>query len=186
MEYQVIKSRRRTIGMEMSDRGLIVRTPLFCTSHQIEKFVNDHEAWIKKHEKKLENRKEYISNLSPITESEIKKLRKDAKIYIPDRVKYYSEIMGLKYNEVSIKFLKSRWGSCSAKKNLNFNLLLMLTPKEVIDSVVVHELAHLKEMNHKDSFYKLVLKHCPNYYEYDKWLRKNGQEILLRAKKGME
>ncbi|HAG68814.1 MAG TPA: metal-dependent hydrolase, partial [Lachnospiraceae bacterium] len=67
------------------------------------------------------------------------------------------------------------------KGNLNFNCLLMLTPQEVIDSVVVHELCHRKEMNHSARFYEEVLKVFPQYNVWDRWLKENGPGILLRG-----
>jgi predicted metal-dependent hydrolase len=72
---------------------------------------------------------------------------------------------------------KSRWGSCSGKGNLNFNCLLMRTPDEIIDYVVVHELCHLKEMNHSPRFWAEVEKIFPDYKERRKWLKDHGNEI---------
>ena len=90
-------------------------------------------------------------------------------------------MIGVTYKRITIRKQKSRWGSCSAKGNLNFNCLLMLTPPEVIDSVVVHELCHRKEMNHSQRFYEEVLRVFPEYKQWDRWLKKNGTAILLRA-----
>lgn len=73
-----------------------------------------------------------------------------------------------------------KWGSCSSKGNLNFNCLLMLTPQKVIDSVVVHELCHRKEMNHSDKFYAEVLRVFPEYWTWDKWLKDNGDMLMKR------
>ena len=100
--------------------------------------------------------------------------------YIPERVAYYAPIAGVSYGRITIRNQKSRWGSCSAKGNLNFNCLLMLTPPEVIDSVVVHELCHRKEMNHSRRFYDEVLRVYPDYHIWNKWLKENGAAIMRR------
>jgi predicted metal-dependent hydrolase len=99
-------------------------------------------------------------------------LREKANEYIPHRVYEFSRKYGFDYNKVSIKNLTSRWGSCSNKKNLSFNLKLMYFKHEVIDYVVVHELCHLKEMNHSNKFWELVEKIIPNHKEYRKTLNK--------------
>ena len=80
-------------------------------------------------------------------------------------VKYYAPLLGVTYGRITIRNQRSRCGSCSGKKNLKFNCLLKLTPSEVIDSVIVHELAHLKEMNHSDRFYAEVLRVFPDYWK---------------------
>ncbi len=116
--------------------------------------------------------------MDQLFEADIKALAKKAKDYIPKRAAMYAETMGVSYGRISIRCQKTRWGSCSNKGNLNFNCLLMLTPPEVIDSVVVHELCHRKEMNHSDKFYAEVLRVFPNYWECDKWLKENG-DILM-------
>ena len=83
-----------------------------------------------------------------------KKLASKALDYIPGRVKYYADIIGVTYGKITIRNQKTRWGSCSSKGNLNFNCLLMLMPPEVIDYVVVHELCHRKQMNHSKAFWR--------------------------------
>lgn len=102
-----------------------------------------------------------------------------AKDIIPDRVEIHAKEMGLDYNQVRIKTLKTRWGSCSSLKNLNFNWVLMMTPIHVLDYVVIHELAHLVHMNHSKSFWDLVEQYCPDYREHKKWL--NDHVALLHV-----
>ena len=93
-------------------------------------------------------------------------LRNQAEIYIPARVNYFADKNGFKFNKISIKDLKTRWGSCSSKRNLSFNYKLMHFDKKVIDYVVVHELCHLKELNHSKKFWELVEEIMPNYKIY--------------------
>lgn len=90
-------------------------------------------------------------------------LKKKAKSYIPLRTAELSKKMGTSYKKITIKTLKARWGSCSRAKNLNFNWRLLLKPPEVVDYVIIHELAHTVHLNHSHKFYALVQKYCPNY-----------------------
>ena len=85
--------------------------------------------------------------------------------------------MGVTYGRISIREQKTRWGSCSNKGNLNFNWRLILAPEEVLDYVVVHELAHRREMNHSKAFYAVVESMLPDYRRAQKWLRDNGQSL---------
>lgn len=108
------------------------------------------------------------------------KLIKDAKVYIPNRVEYYSKIIGVCYNRITIRKQRTRWGSCSSDGNLNFNCLLMLMPHEVIDYVVVHELCHRKHMNHSKAFWAEVEKVLPDYKKQVEWLKTDGSVIINR------
>ena len=93
---------------------------------------------------------------------------------IPPKVEHFAKIIGVDYGTITIRMQKSRWGSCSAKGNLNFNCLLMKTPDEVIDYVVVHELCHRKEMNHSPRFWAEVEKIIPDYKKRRSWLKTNS------------
>ena len=77
---------------------------------------------------------------------------------------------------ITIREQKTRWGSCSAKGNLNFNWKLVLMPPEILDYVVVHELAHRLQMNHSAAFWAEVGKILPDYRERRQWLKVNGQK----------
>lgn len=90
-------------------------------------------------------------------------LRKEANYYIPRRALEISRHLGFEYSGLSIRNQKTRWGSCSGRRNLSFNLKLICFPKDVIDYVIVHELCHLKEMNHSARFWALVEKYIPDY-----------------------
>lgn len=88
--------------------------------------------------------------------------------------------MGVSFHKISLRSQKSRWGSCSSKRTLSFNFCLVAAPQEVLEYVVVHELAHLVHRNHSKSFWALVQKHCQNYKQHRKWLNKNG--LLLKRR----
>mgnify|MGYP003303594946 CR=1 FL=1 len=89
----------------------------------------------------------------------------------------------IKYNKITIRCQHTRWGSCSSKGNLNFNCLLVLLPDEIIDSIVVHELCHIKQMNHSARFYAEIDKVFPNYKQCHLWLKQNGGMYLNRIPK---
>jgi len=181
MEYTVIRSKRKTISLELRPDGLLVRAPRFATKWQIDRFVKDHELWIEKHQEKLEERQRALKDVDRLSDEDLKELAKKAKEVIPERVAHYAPLVGVTYGRITIRNQKTRWGSCSAKGNLNFNCLLMLTPPEVIDSVVVHELCHRLQMNHSDWFYREVRRVYPEYDKWNRWLKKNGRSILDRA-----
>lgn len=92
---------------------------------------------------------------------------------IHDRLQHFNQHYGFHYNQVTFRNQKTRWGSCSSQKNLNFNWRLAMAPIEVIDYVVVHELCHLKEMNHSPRFWARVEEAAPHHTKAKKWLRKN-------------
>lgn len=113
---------------------------------------------------------------------EQKEIIKQAKKIIIPRVEYYSKIMDMSYNRIAIRLQKTRWGSCSELNNLNFNSLLILMPVDVMDSVIIHELAHLKYMNHQNEFWNIVYKYFPKekYKKCRQYLNKEGKEIIKR------
>ncbi len=115
-----------------------------------------------------------------IDEKKISELTIKAKKYFPGRVEYFSQKLDVSYGHVTIRHQKTRWGSCSTRGNLNFNCLLMLTPKYVQDYVIVHELAHRKAMNHSSDFWEIVESVIPDYKKAKRWLRENGVELIQR------
>lgn len=106
--------------------------------------------------------------------------RMQATKLIKERAEKLSTQLGLTCNELVIRGQKTRWGSCSRKRNLSFNWKLMMAPELVIDYVIIHELSHLKEMNHSKKFWEIVAKHCPRWREHRKWLKEH--EVQLAAK----
>lgn len=107
------------------------------------------------------------------------KLKRDFKIQIKTTVSYFSEKMNLEYNQIRIKSQSTRWGSCSSQKNLNFNWKLIMAPNEVLSYVVIHELAHLKYLDHSQHFWLFVEKFDPDYRSHRKWLKTHQNELIL-------
>ncbi len=104
--------------------------------------------------------------------------REQARGIITARVKYWAAALGLEYRRVFIKNQSTLWGSCSLKKNLNFNWRLASMPPEALDYVVIHELCHLREMNHSKDFWALVQASCPDYAARRRWLRDNCAALI--------
>jgi len=178
---EIIRSNRKTIGLEVKTDGrVIVRAPSRLPAADIRKFVADHEEWIQKHLEIVKKHKEKPAPPDKLSMEEIRELAEKALKVIPGRVEYFAEKVGVTYGRITIRNQKSRWGSCSAKGNLNFNCLLMLMPPEVLDCVVVHELCHRKEMNHSKRFYEEVLRVYPDYRKWEKWLKENGGRLMRR------
>lgn len=181
---EVIRSKRKTLAIEIRpDMRVVVRAPEKIPQNEIMKFVEEKQNWIKKHLVQMYFKAEEIKKQKKepaLTNADIEKLCQKALSVIPDKVKYYAKIMGVTYGRITIRNQKTRWGSCSSKGNLNFNCLLMLMPDKVLDYVVVHELCHLKQMNHSKKFWMEVERYMPDYQNYKKWLNENGGALIER------
>ncbi|HEY7982633.1 MAG TPA: SprT family zinc-dependent metalloprotease [Ktedonobacterales bacterium] len=105
--------------------------------------------------------------------------RRQAETVFAERLARHNQVYQYRYARVTIKAQKSRWGSCSRQGNLNFNWRLLLAPLAVLDYVVIHELCHLREMNHSPRFWQLVAVACPDYATHRRWLRTHGQQLDL-------
>ena len=183
MNYRIKRSNRRSIALELTPEGLLVRAPHRATEAEIEQVITKHRRWIDTHMQRLARQREQAQQDGPLSDEDIRALTDQARDYIPRRVAHYAPLIGIdpsKIGRVTIRSQKTRWGSCSAKGNLNFNCLLVLLSDDVIDSVVVHELCHRKQMNHSAAFYKEVERVFPEYKKCDKWLKKNGSVYLGR------
>lgn len=178
--YKVLRSRRRTISIEVNrDLEVIVRAPRWVAKRDIRYFVDEKEGWIRKTIARLERERELQKDQPDerLTQDELNDLVRKAREVIPKRVEYYAQLIGVTYGRITIRHQKTRWGSCSARGNLNFNCLLMLAPPEVLDAIVVHELCHRKEMNHSERFYREVHRIYPDYDKWNRWLKDHGQQL---------
>ena len=174
--YELIRSNRKSLAMQVkADGSVIVRAPLRIAERRIEIFVADHWEWVEKQKQRISRQRE---NARRITGEERQEGFQKAKEIIPRRTAYFAARMGVSYGRITIREQKTRWGSCSSKKNLNFNWKLLLAPPEVLDYVVVHELCHLKQMNHSRAFWAEVAAILPDYKERKKWLREHGADLM--------
>ena len=180
ISYRVIRSSRRTISVQIVPGGeVLVRCPRRMSNADIRKFVESKSGWIEKHLEK----QTAAARLPVFTDEQMQTLARQAQQTIPERVAHFAPLVGVTYGRITIRSQHTLWGSCSSKGNLNFNCLLMLTPPEVLDYVVVHELCHRKEMNHSARFWAEVERVLPDYQIQRKWLRENGAVLISRLEK---
>ena len=184
-KYTIIKSLRKSCSITVERDGTVtIRAPFFMSEKKINKIIEERKEWIEKAQKKIANRAERLNSLTPITSDEIDSLKAGAKPIIEEKVRLFADKIGVEYGNITIRSQRTRYGSCTAKGNLNFNCLIMLMPEEIIDYVIVHELCHIKEMNHSHRFWKAVEDILPDYKERRKWLKLNGNIFIERMVKG--
>ena len=169
MDYEIIYSKRKTLCLQIKRDGrVIIRCPYRTSKERIESFYNSHLEWVQRKVEATKNRMVLINELS---DTDIEDLKSKAWEYIPNRVDYFASIMGVTPANVSINRAKTRFGSCNSKKRLNFSCNVMRYPIEAIDYVIVHELAHIKELNHSKRFWAIVESILPDYKERQKILK---------------
>ena len=175
VSYGLIRARRKTMALKVSGDGTVtVRIPYGVRPEEADRFVEAHVDWIRK---RIAECRERAAARPAYTDREREAGKRLAKELLLKKCRYFAERMGVSYGTVTVREQKTRWGSCSAKGNLNFNWKLVLMPPGVLDYVVVHELAHRREMNHSAAFWKVVATWMPDYKKYRKWLRDNGNQF---------
>ena len=177
LAYTLVRSSRKTISLQLApDGSLTVRAPARMPDAEIRKFVDSKRGWIESHRARLPDK----TDVPRLSMEELYALADQALNALPARAAHFAPLVGVTYGRITIRNQRSRWGSCSAQGNLNFNCLLMLCPPEVQDYVVVHELCHRKEMNHSPKFWAEVERVMPDYKIRLKWLKDNGTAIMSR------
>jgi len=170
ISYKVKKSKRakRMILSISREAELIVTLPYGKIGENIvERFIRDKSNWIIKKIDFLKNKSQKMILPENYQECKIKVHQ-----FAKERTDFYNKLYSFKYKCIFIKNHGNRWGSCSSRKNLNFNYRIMFLPLALADYIVVHELCHLKEMNHSKNFWQLVAKVFPDHKILRKELRK--------------
>ncbi len=173
ISYLIKKSNRaKRVRLTIHQKkGIILTVPNGIANNIAENFLIAKMDWLLKkldlfnqfkgpQVSKAEDKEKYFKN------------KQQARRFVIDRLKYFSEKYSFKFNRISIRNQKTRWGSCSEKGNLNFNYRLIYLTKEQADYIIVHELCHLRQLNHSRKFWSLVEEIVPNYLEIKKELRK--------------
>lgn len=161
-EYTLIRQKLKNIYIRIKDGKIIVKSPKRVPLKYIEELLKNKENWI-------------ISKLNEVTikeEKENKYSDEEFEKIVLEYVNRYSKLLETSFNKVRIKKIKYAWGSCTSKKNITINYELIKYDKEIIKYVIVHELCHLKYMNHSKDFWKLVEKNIPNYKALRKELKR--------------
>ena len=169
MDYKIIRSGRKTLSIEITrELELVVRAPNRASREAIEKFVVKNEKWIDEHMKRAKARAEAHPEPS---EEERERYIKMAKAYLPERVAYFAELMGVKPMGITVTGAQTRFGSCSGKNRLSFSWRIMAYPPELVDYVIVHELAHIKHHDHSAAFYAFIATVMPDHEKRRKKLK---------------
>lgn len=151
------------------DTQVVVTVPRGMNMGVVEKYIAEKREWI-------EDKVAYFSQFKnkqiiKTSEADFAKYKDEALTLATERVAHFNQSYGFSYNQINIKNQKTRWGSCSAKGNLNFNYKIIFLPEAVRDYIVVHELCHLKEFNHSRKFWNLISKTIPDFEEIKNSLR---------------
>ncbi len=163
MEYKLIRSARRSIAVEVTADGqVIVRAPRRMPQREIDSFVNERTGWIEKTVERMKNRR-VRRTVAALTPDEIAEAKARAREVLTAKAAQYAALMGVRYKGIKITSAEKRLGSCSSAGNICFSYRVMFYPEKVIDYVVIHELSHLRHMNHGRAFYADVEKYMPDY-----------------------
>lgn len=185
-DVRLIRSGRKTMALEINKNlEILVRAPWLMPEYQVLSFLRDRSDWLEdkllvQKKRRIEQERLRTVTPAPLTKADIQNLAEQARQVLPERTSFFARLLGVTYGRITIRNQKTRWGSCSAKGNLNYNCLLMLTPPEIQDYVVVHELCHRLEMNHSPRFWNHVANILPDYKERRAWLKKYGSGIISR------
>lgn len=183
LTYRIVRSERKTLSVSIQpDCTITVRAPRSVSDSQIRRFLIEKQHWLITKYLEAKQKQEAIpcSDLTDTQRAALTRRYIDAaKEYFPKRVAYFHQFTGGTYSRITIRDQKTRWGSCSSKGTLSFNWRLMLAPPAILDYVVVHELCHLRHMDHSPAFWQAVGEVFPDYASARKWLRKHGQELVL-------
>ena len=236
--YQVRRSQRaKRARIIVSPEKIEVVAPIAMPEKQIQRFVQEKQAWIAKARSKVDQHVSTIASLAPenyqhgvmlpyqghqyplsinvspnealikvdfsfdrftisiaehvyehLSSQELNRhvryafidwMIQAARSYAVKILDYYSPLYQLTPRSLTIKAVKSRWGSCGIHDDINLNWLLILAPAKVYEYVIIHELCHIQQRNHSAAFWALVAIHCPDYKQHRAWLKENGASLML-------
>jgi predicted metal-dependent hydrolase len=136
----------------------------------IDDFVQQHSAWIQEKLERSKARSEQRQNAA-LSSEQISRLKRDAEAYLPQRTLFFAHVMGVRPTDIKITSARTRWGSCSYRDGICYSYRVMLLPSDLIDYVIVHELAHIKHKDHSPRFYAEVERYIPDRRERERRLK---------------
>lgn len=163
IEY-TLRRRRGSRSMRLAiypDGAFVVTAPKWYPVYVIKRFLKEKADWIFEKLKDVDFKA--LADKKKAEGSNYKKQKEPARIIIAERIKFFNQFYNFEYKRVSIKNQKTCWGSCSRKGNLNFNYKIINLPEELRDYIIVHELCHLRELNHSKRFWEIVANTVPDY-----------------------
>ena len=172
VSYKIKKSKRaKRVTLAVHADGAVVLTlPFRMTESAAEIFIHKKSRWLL--EKLSFFEKFERTSLTKLGKEDYLKHKEFARTLAHERVEYFNQVYKQSYNRISIRNQKTCWGSCSSKRNLNFNYKIVFLPELLRDYVIVHELCHLQELNHSVKFWALVERVIPNYIEAKRTLQR--------------
>lgn len=176
MTSRIIRSRRRTIGLHVgADAQLTVRAPIRAPQRAIDAILIQKRDWILTAQEKMRRRQAEAP--LPIPAKFLKDYKRQALQIISSRVRHYANPLMLAPSAIKVNSARRRWGSCSRQGSLNFSFRLLFAPLPVIDYVVVHELMHMRHLNHSRSFWNAVAEVLPDFRKHNRWLKEHGHRL---------
>jgi predicted metal-dependent hydrolase len=184
-------ARARRLRVTVAPGGRVEAVvPRRVSEHQLDRFLAEHRRWIERKLRELASRRPRLGldcpgvvwvglqpRLAPAGDIQLW-YRAEARARIEAAAAREARSLGVRHGRIGIRDPRTRWGSCSSRGNLSFSWRLVIAPAEVLDYVVVHELCHLRELNHSKRFYRLLEAARPTWREESAWLREFGQELL--------
>ena len=172
-------SKRRTLSLTVThDNQIMIKAPTGTPKSFILNFIESKKSWISR-QLESNNKTTMVVNSLFSGEIDIKKQKIIAKTITAERALYWSDQMHLNFKKIRLSSAKTRWGSCSYDNTISINWRLSLLPLELLDYVLVHEIAHIKEKNHSSAFWKIIANHCIDFKVKRKVLKEHGS--ILQA-----
>ena len=170
IHYVRMRQARRYVMRVRPDGALRVTIPRGGSQAEARRFADRHRDWA------IRQRSKVLAAKRPPEEE--KALREQAQRELTPRLLELAALHGLTVNRVTIRGQRSRWGSCSPKGHIALNFRLMLTPPDVREYILIHELMHLKQPDHSRKFWRLVEAACPTFRDAERWLRRHGPGLF--------
>ena len=187
VEIIVKKLKVKSFSIRITPDGRAeLRVPLRTSRQTIDEVIRRYRPKIEEMALKRQQAAEEYGEVPPLDPDSLNRYAEQTCLLLNDRLGGLAEQIGVTYHNVRIKKLVSRWGSCSGKNNLNFNCLLSLLPPDVADYIMVHELCHLKQLNHSPAFWAEVEQALPDYRQSERWLKRYGGVLLGQLRRTEE